>query len=270
MARFAAISTSDASLVRCELDRLRPHVEFDGEGLVVGVGAYAQTVVLQRFYGLGVAHAEVWEVPDSETAILAAAPLPPGRSIEADAPPFRFRQWVFALAGAVDAADRVRERLFGTLPDFLRRVIRGVTIDEVVFACFLSELRDLGRLEDPQLEASVAAQVLARVARRVEAVSAEVGGTQKPSLAAVATNGRIVVAARRGAQPLSYALYEGEPTCARCGLTGETSDPVLLVREHRRRRSVVVATNPLRGTSWVHLADGCALAIDRRLEVQVL
>ncbi len=270
MPRFVAISTSDASLVRCELDRVRPQVELDADDVVVGVGAYADTVVLQRNHGVGVPRTELWEAPDSESVIFAATRLGVGQSVEDSAQPFRFRQWFFAHVGTVDQPERVRERLFSALPEFLQRSVRGPTLSEAVFAIFLSELRALGQVEDIHLAAPIAAQVLARTARIVEQASGEVGGTQKSHLAMVATNGRVLVGARRGNQMLAYSLLEGEPTCERHGLTAAASEKEPLVRDHRRRKSVVLATNPLRMDTWVVVPDGGAVAVDRRLQVQTL
>ncbi len=270
MARFVAISTSDSSLVRCELDRVRPQVELDAGDLVVGVGAYADTVVLQRSHGVGVPRGELWDTPESDSVILAATRLGVGQSVEDSAQPFRFRQWLFAHVGTVDQAERVRERLVAQLPEFLQRSVHGSSLSEAVFATFLSELRTLGRMEDMMLEAPIAAQVLSRTGRIVEQASGEVGGTEKSHLAMVATNGRVLVAARRGNQPLAYSLLEGEATCERHGLTAASSEKQPLVRDHRRRKSVVLATNPLRTDTWVMVADGGAVAVDRRLQIQTL
>ncbi len=270
MPRFVAISTSDASLVRCELDRVRPQVELDANDLVVGVGAYADTVVLQRSLGVGVPHTDLWEAPDSDSVILAATRLSVGQSVDDSSQPFRFRQWLFAHVGSVDQPERVRERLMGQLPEFLQRSVRGTSLSEAVFATFLSELRGLGRMEDVHLEAPIAAQVLSRTGRLVEQASGSVGGTEKSHLAMVATNGRVLVGARRGNQPLYYSLLEGEPTCARHELGADSKDTEPLVRDHRRRKSVVLATNPVRADSWVAVTEGGAVAIDRRLQVQTL
>ncbi len=270
MPRFVAISTSNASLVRCELDRVRPHVELDDDDLVVGVGAYAETVVLHRSYGPSIPRAGLWEAPDSDSVVLAAAKLAVGQPVETSAQPFRFRQWLFGHAGTIDQPERVRERLISHLPEFLGRSVRGVTLSEAIFATFLSELRLLGRMEDMLLEAPIAAQVLQRTGRIVEQASADEGGTAKSHLAMVATNGHVLVAARRGNQALAYSLLEGEPTCHRHGLTSASNDKEPLVRDHRRRKSVVLATHPLRMDTWVAVPDGGAVAVDRRLQIQLL
>jgi len=111
---------------------------------------------------------------------------------------------------------------------------------------------------------------LVKTAKVAEQASTRAGGTQRPSLAMVATNGRLLVAMRRGAQGLAFKLLEGDRRCERHGLTGEESDALPEVRDHRRRRSVVVATDPSRSDSWVAVQDGGAVAVDRKLSLQVL
>ena len=179
------------------------------------------------------------------------------------------RQWLFAHAGKVDQQERVRGRVLTMLPDFLQRAVRGTTLSEAIFLLFLAQLRDLGRMEDVGLPAPLAAQLLLKTARTVEQVSSEVGGTSKSTLNLGATNGRILVAARLGAQPISYKLLEGDAVCERCELTGIGKDSEPLVRDHRRRRSVLLTTSP-KSNGWVEVADGSALAVDRKLAIQVL
>lgn len=268
MSSLLAIVTSDAALVRCELDRVRPLVTLDAPGRVAGVGAYQDEVVLQRRYGVGAA-AELWEVPLSEMVLLHAGPLPVDLAPEENAQPFRFRQWLFAHVGEVDRADAVRDRLYEQLPEFLQSAVRGGTLSEVIFAQFLAELRSVGRTEDPTLEGPMAASLLKKAARAVEQVSGEVGGTSKAKLALVATNGRVLVAARRGQQALAYRLLEGRAECARCGITAEAKESEVAVRDHRRRRSVVLASSPNAGDGWVAVPDGGVLSVDRRLSLQV-
>ncbi|MEW5743316.1 MAG: class II glutamine amidotransferase [Myxococcota bacterium] len=268
MSSLVAIVTSDPALVRCELDRIRPLVTLEGPGKVAGAGAYQDGVVLQRRSGPTGA-VDLWEVPLSDMVLLHACELPVDLDPEENAQPFRFRQWLFAHVGQLDRADAVRDRLYEQLPEFLQSVVHGATLSEVVFAQFLSELRALGRTEDPNLEAPLAASLLKTTAKVVEQASSEVGATTKARLGLVATNGRILVAARRGAQPLGYKLLEGQAECARCGIAADAKETETRVRDHRRRRSVVVASSPKNGDGWVQIPEGEALAVDRRLNVRV-
>lgn len=269
MTRLFAIATSDPSLMRCELERARGLVTLgDDSALVLGLGAYDDGQIVQRHYGVGVTRADMWDQPNSETALYAAGPPVTGRPLGEVAQPFRMRQWLFAMSVALPpGASGTRERLAEQLPDFLQRALRGPTLEEVVFATFLAELRSLGRTEDPDLEAPLAAQLLARTAQHVEEAA---GRAHRADLALVATNGRILLGATRGGLPLSYRLLEGEGTCARCGLTGAEKTVTALARDHRRRRSVLLSNAPARAEGWVPVPDGRAVAVARGLQLQTL
>jgi predicted glutamine amidotransferase len=266
---LAALFTSDPFLVRCELHRVREQFSLGAPNEVVGVGAYEDAVVLLKRYGAGVPRADLWEAPESDVVLFHSQLATNATSLDENTQPFRLRQWLFAHAGEVDQGERVRERVLPLLPDFLQRAIHGTTVSEAIFALFLAQLRDLGRMEDVHLPAPLAAQLLLKAARTVEQISAEVGGTSKSTLNLCATNGRLLIAARLGGQPLCYKLLEGDAVCERCELTGAGSDSGPLVRDHRRRRSVVLATRP-KNNGWLEVADGEALAVDRKLSLQVL
>jgi len=270
MSRFVALMTSEPFLVRCELHRIRPEVSLDSPDQAVGVGAYEDHTSLIRRYGPGVPRPELWEAPESDAVVLISQTLGVGQALEENMQPFRFRQWLFAHSGHVERADQVRNALMEMVPDYLQRVVRGGTVSEVMFALFLKGLRDIGRMEDPGLEASVAAHALAQTARTIDQVAGEVSGPGKSQLAFVATNGRMLIAAGRGHEHLYYRLLEGEGTCERCGLKAGGKDSEPLVRDHRRRRSVIIATHPVKAQAWMPLADGGALAVDRKLTLSVL
>ena len=269
MPSLAALFTSDPFLVRCELNRVREQFSLGEASDVVGVGAYEDAVVLLKRYGSNVPRTHLWDAPETDVVLIHSQPPTSATPQDENTQPFRLRQWLFAHAGDVEQADRVRERILKLLPDFLLRAIRGTTVSEAVFALYLAQLRDLGRMEDPQLPAPLAAQLMLKAARTVEQLSSEVGGTSKSTLRLAATNGRILVAARLGAEPIFYKLLEGDAVCARCDLTSDGKDSEPLVRDHRRRRSVVLATHP-KTTGWLEVEDGQALAIDRKLSIQVL
>lgn len=265
MTRVFAIATSDPTLMRCELSRARHLVSLDEEGLVLGLGAWDDGQLVQRRYGVSVTRTDMWELPNCETTLYAAGPPPVGRPLEDVAQPFRWRQWLFAQLGPVPGA--ARDRLAEQLPDYLQRVLKGPSVEEAGFVTFLAELRSLGRMDDPDLEAPLAAQLLGRTAAHVEKAS---GQAHRVPLAMVATNGRLLVATSRGGQSLSYRLLEGDGACARCELTGEEKAATPLVRDHRRRRSVLIANEPLRAEGWQTIPDGRSLAVGRSLELQLV
>lgn len=135
-----------------------------------------------------------------------------------DADPFRFRSWLFGSVGEIGdlgeaGFESVRERLLESVPDFLRRNIRGKSPSEHVFHLFLAFLHDAGSLDQPSPSPAVVHGALRSSMAFLERVLPGAGGAAKGlSLALVATNGRCLVAAN-GAHPMRYLDVEGISDC---------------------------------------------------------
>jgi glutamine amidotransferase len=261
-----ALVTHDAALVQCELDRVRTAFPLESMS-VSGMGAWQDDHLIQRTFGAGVPTSELWEAPDSEMVMLGSRVLGVGQEMDTAAQPFRFRQWMFCAVGELDRSPDVRERLWNELPEFLQAAVRGPTWEEVAFVRFLAELRAVGRMEDPQLDVPTTTACLSAAAKAIEQVSSAVGVARRPSFGLVASNGRVLAATRRGEQTLSYVLLEGRVECERHEISGDARDGQPLVRDHRRRRSVVLSSSP--GEGWVSLPDGATLGVERKLTVTV-
>jgi glutamine amidotransferase len=270
---FAAL-TSDPNLLRCELHRLGGQVLLQGEqrSNAVGVGAYAQDeVLLRRFAQDGELTLDSLAPPhESDALLFHGGRLPVGLSLEDNTQPFRARRWLFAHQGSIHGFEQLRASLMASLPDHLQRQVRGSTDSEVLFALFLRHLRDLGRTEDPRLEATVAGRLLADTARTVVKVAVDAGVTRASTLNLVATNGSVLVACRFGEAPLFYSRLEGSAECEVCELTAGTPETQPTVGAHRRRRTVVVASHLKRSTGWVELPQGTTLAVGSDLQVHHL
>ena len=269
-----AVLTSDPNLVRCELHRLEGQVALQEEGRsnAVGIGAYSQDdVLLQRFpRDANLTLESLAPKHESEALLFHGQRLPVGLSLEENTQPFRSRRWLFAHQGVVEGFDELRASLLAPVADFLKRQIRGETDSEVAFARFLQKLWDLGRADDPRLEAEVAGRLLAETARELSQASARAGAARTSTVNLLATNGFIVVATRLGGRPLSYTRLEGTDHCEVCGITPSTSESQPGVVAHRRRRSVVVASHVKRPAGWVELAEGTTLAVETDLSVRHL
>jgi glutamine amidotransferase len=259
---ITSLFTSDASLVACELDRVRDLITLPGD--YASVGAWNDGMIVQRRYGAGVPREELWAVPDSDVVMLASGTLPVGDQLDQAGQPFRFHDWLFGFAGIIQRAEQVRDRLLEQLPEFLQNTVRSSAQGEVVFAHFLAELRKLGRIDDPTLDATTAAKLLQAVGRTIEQTASEAGANARSKLAMVASNGTVLAATRRGNHPLSYILLEGQVACRLHEIPGNAPEKDALVRDHRRRHSVVVSTQGL-GHKDVVVPDGDALAISGRV-----
>lgn len=111
--------------------------------------------------------------------------------------PFRYRNWLCCHSGRVDRFEAIRDDLLRSVPDFIRRNIRGKTDSEHLFHLYLSFLNDTGKLDDPRISGEVAAQALGSTYAYVERLVADRGGSTTEECCIV-TNGHILLAIRRG------------------------------------------------------------------------
>lgn len=275
MGALVAIHQSDPNLLRCQVARLDAHVALaDADRLpdAYGFGHYGGGSVLLGKRPTGAPHAlglaALVGRLDSESLLVHARYATVGKAKDENTHPFRFRRWLFAHDGTVEAFDRVRPRLLAALPDFLRRNVVGETDSEHVFYWFLKLLKDENRMDELDLDAGAAARALAGTVRQLETWAREAGATRPSRLDLVATNGRIMVASRRGG-PLHYALLEGIVPCPLHGIDKATpeSDPQL--RPHRKVKAVAFASHLKSPNGFIEVPDGSVVAVSRNLQVAV-
>jgi len=268
-----ALFTSDPNLLRCELLRLEnavitsPPERFNA----VGLTSYAQDQVLFQRFRSAVdlkSLSGLWAGRESDALLYHACELPLGMSPEENTQPFRYRQWMFCHVGAVSELSRVKEALLAQLPKFLQRQIAGDTRGELIFALFLKLLRDVGKMDDLSVESRLVAQLLGKTLRAIEQMSADAGSSTLGTVNCIATNGSLLVAARFGSEPLFYTLLEGSADCERCGIDATTLETLPVVRAHRRRRTVALASHPNRAANWIEIPSATAIAIGRDLSLQ--
>jgi glutamine amidotransferase len=169
------------------------------------------------------------------------------------------RSWLFAHVGTIHRFDALKERLLESMPDFLRRNVRGKTDSEPFFHLILSFLHDAGQLDNPDVDdASVVHAIRSSVAL-VDRLSAEVRAPV-PTLNLVLTNGNRMYALRRGA-PMIYVERTGlfdplDPQSA-------TADPSDL------RYVLTVSDGVEMPAEYREVEEGGVLVIDRNLRVSV-
>ena len=119
----------------------------------------------------------------------------------------------------IDRFDAIRERLLETMPDFVRRNIRGTTDSEYLFHALLSFLHDSGHLASKETQDQSVLSAIRSTVTLIDRFSREVGA-DPAVLNLVLTNGRSMYALRRGA-PLMIAerdrlpaARESQPTAA--------------------------------------------------------
>ena len=268
MGSLLAMLTQDPARLRCQLGRLLAAGAPVPDEQALGVATYADDAAILAKRPGGLPHLLPQLVRDVRSRSLVTAWHEAPYFDEAATDPFRFRRWVFAMDGEVRGFDRVRSALVKGLPDLLARAVRGETDREHVFALFLRELKAQGRLDDPTVAAPEAARCLGDALRALDKLGREADEPLPSQLSAVATNGRVLVAARRG-RPLGYALLEGMRTCEVCELDERTADDDPRVLDHRRAKAVAISTLALPGTGVLDVPDGSVVGVGRGLDVAV-
>ena len=182
-----------------------------------------------------------------------------------DSDPFRFRSWLFGSVGRVDgsAFATVRERLLESVPDFLRRNIRGKSPSEHIFHLFLAFLHDAGILDSASPAPAAVQRALRHSLTFLDRLlsGGSDGHPDATSLALVATNGRCLVATS-SAFPMQYLEVEGISDCQVChGRPDANRDGRRI--PHDALRAVIIEANPATAgrAGWKPIADRSALIV---------
>jgi predicted glutamine amidotransferase len=198
-------------------------------------------------------------------ALVGRAGLDEDARISADnADPFRFRWWLFGSVGRPEGFSQVRERLLASVPDFLRRNIRGRSASEHIFHLFLAFLHDAGLLEPLTTDPEAVGRALRESVAFLDKLLAG-AGAPTARMALVATNGRCLVARSNGF-PIQFLSIAGISDCTVCRQRNAVdSDERRISHEHLR--AVVMeadASAPLR-PGWTMLPErgGLLVGADR-------
>ena len=192
-----------------------------------------------------------------------------GNSSAEDTDPFRFRSWLFGSIGRVSVPGfaAVRERLLESVPDFLRRNIRGKSPSEHIFHLFLSFMHDAGTLDVASPAPAAVQRALRHSLAFLDRLLSGSSDDETPpggsatSLALVATNGRCLVATAT-AFPMQFLEVEGISDCPVChGRPDADRDGRRI--PHDALRAVVIEANPATAgrPGWRPIADHCALIV---------
>jgi glutamine amidotransferase len=206
---------------------------------------------------------------NSEALLAHARRATIGKAKDENTHPFKFRRWLFAHDGTIEGFAEVRPRLLAALPDFLRRSVMGETDSEHAFMLFLEHLRaESGGVDGLDLAPQAAGRAMARTIRQLEAWSREAGAQRPSRLVFAATNGRVLVASRRGG-PLHYALLEGIVPCPIHDLALDTPESDPRVRPHRHVKAVCFATRLAAPNGFIEVPEGSVVSVSRALQVTV-
>jgi glutamine amidotransferase len=267
------ILTSHPDLLGCQLLRLDAQVQLGTSThstTLVGLGSISAGETLLRRWSTQVAPRRLAdpELGASASALLyRGQTFGPGASLE-DVQPLRHGSWLFSCEGDLEAFPRVQAWLDAELPPHLVRSVGTGSVASASFALFLAALPQPD--QNRPLAARDGARMLGQVARVLAQRSAAEGAARAARLLLMATDGRVLLAARTGDLPAQMRLLEGEARCRRCAVD-ENSKSRSLVRAHLRSRSVVVTSVPLgAGAHWLPIPDGGSLGVGPSLEPELL
>lgn len=237
-----------------------------------GVGYYADDHALTiRKPGELVSTRSFYDLAASVKSRVVLALLKQGTTKTVHAPPHRFRRWLFGTVGALESLSEVRGRILDAIPDFIKSEINDAGPSELGFAMFLRELHQKNLLSDPLVDGASLAGAMKRTVEAMSMLTTE-GGVESPKAGFVATNGRVLLAARtKGGPSVMWRLQEGLEV-APGGPTGPPmADPVLYAEGLKRFRAIVLGAQlgPA-PAGWKEIPDATTLWVDRSLTVNNL
>ena len=137
--------------------------------------------------------------------------------------PFRYRNWLFAQTGNLPHFEEVRRPLEDSLPEFLRRNVRGETDGELMFYLFLAALQKRGHLIDVGVRSDAIRNALRDTFILVDRV-ADSSGLPAPSINVLLSNGEAMVATHRGSG-MAMRLIEGASAVEEFVAAGDSCHP---------------------------------------------
>jgi predicted glutamine amidotransferase/NAD(P)-dependent dehydrogenase (short-subunit alcohol dehydrogenase family) len=213
-------------------------------------------------------YAHISEVVSSPTVIAHIRKATVGELSERNSHPFRFKRWLGAHNGHVEAFSQVRPLLLDELPKPLITNIQGTTDSEHLFHLVLSELADFADLDDPDLPLELAMGAVERALYKVDAWVERSQPGLRSETNLLITNGQLMLALRRGSG-LSYAMQRGEGVSAH-GSPRFQKDALGPLPVDRQVNHILISSEPLCGESlWQEIPQASILGVDRHLSWRI-
>jgi glutamine amidotransferase len=272
--RLIAFIGNDPERVACALFPARPalHMFSSGPAADWGLGfVQSGDVLLQKRLRGHSPNVDFYDLAHElrADALLGRATLGDSERVSAsNADPFRFRTWLFGAVGTFGDFAQISPDLHNSIPEFLRRNIRGHSASEQLFHLFLAFLHDAGLLETLPAQPEPVERALSESVSFVNRLLAKVGAAPA-RLTVVATNGRCLVALSQG-HPVQFLDVHGIANCQLCQSKqseGKRERPIA----HERLRAVIVEADHQQGprAGWQVLPDGGALLVGPHLKHQI-
>lgn len=175
-----------------------------------------------------------------------------------DLQPFRYRNWLFAMAGTIGKLGRPLDTQLA-IPSYIEKNIRGNTAGEVLFHQFLAYLHRQGQLAGERLDMTPLRKALASALSHAGVWF----GKEGPNNSLFLTDGKVLLGAALE-RPVYVANIEGIEDCLDCG--GDVDgNPV----SHPHVRGVVMMdTDGMPSEEWQTVASGRVFQVNRDLQFE--
>jgi glutamine amidotransferase len=199
MSRLFAIVCNEPSRLHLAAEAVREALLVDEAPHGYGVGFYHGGEVLLQRTPRPTAPVDFAHIlKDLRSDYVIGNVRPPGpKAAPENTPPYRYRSWVFGHSGRIQNFAAMQGELLASVPDFLRRSIRGQTESEHLFHLLLAFLHDAGKLDDQEPRVADAQDAMKALAALTQRLAQQHGATIH-GLNMVLTNGRFLLAVRSG------------------------------------------------------------------------
>ncbi len=252
---------SDPLLMPCVVEHFKDavaHVE-PGKAVVAGVGHYEVHEPLIAKYRPPTCEFLLQHLGELRSHAVMVAAVKAGESFihGNDVQPFRYRNWLFTMAGQIHLVEEEDEAAL-PIPTYIRRNIRGTTVPEVLFHQVLAFLHRQGLLAGERWEMSPLRKAL-KAAVSLEGVSLT---GERADCSVILTDGRILLGAALG-RPVYMRVFKGLENCKRCD--DRLGQPVF--HEHLRG-AAFLDTGSLPSEEWETIGPNTLFQVDTSLNVE--
>lgn len=229
------------------------------KAVVAGVGHYEAHEPLIAKYRPPTSEFLLQHLGELRSHVFVAATVKAGEGFihGNDVQPFRYRNWLFAMAGQIHLVDNAGEAAL-PIPTYIRKNIRGATLPEVLFHQVLAFLHRQGLLAGERWEMSPLRKAL-KAAISLEGL--ELAGERR-DCSMILTDGRILLGAAMG-RPVYTRQFKGIEGCKKCD--DRVGRPVF----HEHLRGVAfLDTGALPSEEWETIGPNTLFQVDTSLNVE--
>lgn len=234
-------------------------VKTHGKALGWGIGFYQAGEALLRRRPLDDREViEIGALNDVSSGLLIAQVRSPGVGAlrTENTPPFRYRDWLFAQRGTVQAFEQIRAPLLERLPEFLRCNLRGETDGEAMFYSFLSCLDEAVGLDCDRISPAQIRDALRGALARADQLLSR-AGQPRAALDWFVSDGECLVALHR-TDTMMYRRFEEPEELEALLEEGPPGAPM-----HPFRCSVLASGLDQLPEKWSRLDAGCLVTLTR-------